>query len=245
MGRIVLEDEGNSPLGRMPVSGRVVTLPLVSQRAEDVVTRAGGDRTLLGLALLGAGGVWLVGEMGLFHVAGRTLESVALVCIGAGLIITRRSGRRIWPVLVGGILAVSLLGSSATTTFRSRFGTGFGAHSFAPKTLGAVQSRYQTGFGSLTLDLSQVSFPDTGRTIHVDVGFGRMQVIVPDHLLLRVNATGLAGSVSVFGGHHGGGLGVDESYQDPLWTTDHTTPRLTLDLNVAGGAVSVERAPPS
>ena len=240
MSRLLLEDDGNSPLGRMPGPGRVVTLPLVSQRAEDVVTRAGGDRTLLGLALLGAGGVWLVGEMGPFHVAGRTLESVALVCIGAGLIVTRRSGGRVWPILVGGILAISLLGNSATANFRNRFGSDIGARTIVPTVL-PPKASYRTALGALTLDLTQASFPAGVRqTVRVDVGLGAMRIIVPPSVELWVGAAETVGEVTVLGHRLGGGFGLDESYHDPGWYSDGSAPHLTLQLSGTGGAVRVE-----
>src|SRR6185437_12928086 len=125
---------------------------------------------------------------------------VALVCIGAGLIVTRRTGRRRWPILVGGILALSLLGNSASANFRNRFGSSFGPHSFAPTDPSQVRDTYQTGFGSFTLDLSQVSFPPTPqRTITVTVGFGSLRVIVPPNVALRVDANDSAGAVRVLG----------------------------------------------
>jgi hypothetical protein len=214
----------------------------VSREADEVVTRSGGDRSMLGMALLAAGTLWLLGELGLFHVAGRTLASVALVCIGAGLILTRRTGRRRWPILVGGILALSLLGNSASANFRSRYGGGFGSHTWVPTTAADVQTTYRTGFGSATLDLSQVQFsPDARRSVTVSVGFGSLHVVVPPGIALWVDANDSAGAVRVLGQSLGSGLRVNRTYTSRGWS-QNGVPHLTLVLDVEGGSISVEQA---
>lgn len=197
---------------------------------------------MLGMALLAAGTLWLLGELGLFHVAGRTLASVALVCIGIGLLVTRRTGRRRWPIVIGGILALSLLGNSASANFRSRFGGGFGSHTWVPTTPADVHGEYQTGFGSATLDMSQVQFaPDAHRTVTVNVGFGSLRIVVPAGIALRVDANDSAGAVRVLGHSLGSGFGVNRSYSSPSWSQG-SIPHLVLVLNVEGGSINVEQA---
>lgn len=213
----------------------------MSLPAEEVVARRGGDRTLLGLALLAAGGLWLFDEAGVFHVTGRTMASAALVCIGAGLILKRRSSRRVWPIIVGGILALSLLGSSATSNFRQRYGGSFGSDSPSPTTVKGVLSDYRTGFGTLNLDLTGVPLtPIWHKTVHVDVGFGTARITVPDGLVLRVNASTSAGSVRILDGRSAGGVGVSRSYTDPGWD-DQSKPHLTLDVSVEAGQITIAR----
>lgn len=214
----------------------------MSREADEAVTRSGGDRSMLGMALLAAGTLWLLGELGLFHVAGRTLASVALVCIGAGLIVTRRTGRRRWPILVGGILALSLLGNTASANFRARFGGGFGARTWVPTRPADVRATYQTGFGAATLDMGKVVFaPDAHRSVTVNVGFGALHVIVPAGVALQVDANDSAGAVRVLDRSLGSGLGVSRTYTSPSWTEDGL-PHLMLVLNVEGGAINVEQA---
>ena len=205
-----------------------------------MVTRSGGDRSLLGMALLAAGTLWLLGEVGLFHVAGRTLASVALVCIGVGLIATRRTGRRRWPILVGGILALSLLGNTASANFRSRFGSSFGSRTWVPTRPADVRPVYQTGFGSATLDLSAVQFaPDARKSVTVNVGFGSLHVIVPTGIALRVDANDSAGAVRVLGQSLGSGFGVNRTYTSSTWASGDVA-HLQLVLNVEGGAINVD-----
>ena len=204
------------------------------------MTRSGGDRSLLGMALLAAGTLWLLGELGLFHVAGRTLASVALVCIGAGLLVTRRTGRRRWPILVGGILALSLLGNTASANFRSEFGGGIGALKAAPVQLSQVHRTYETEFGALDLDLSRVTFPaGVSKSIQVRVGFGALHVRVPSGVAVRVKVHDSAGPVKVLGQDYGG-VDVNDTYQDRSWTTESVA-HLTLDVHVEAGPVNVER----
>ena len=215
----------------------------MSLPADEVVTRPGGDRSLLGLALLAAGGLWLVGEVGGVHVTGRTLASVALVCIGAGLILNHRRSRRVWPILIGGILALFLLGNSATTNFRARYGGAFGTESASPTAVDQLQGTYRTGFGSLNLDLTQVPLnTNWHKTVHVDVGFGSARITVPRSLRLRVNASDSAGRVQILDGRSAGGLGVTRNYQDPNWDATPPAPQLTLDVSVEAGAITIDRS---
>lgn len=194
------------------------------------------------MALLAAGTLWLLGELGLLHVAGRTLASVALVCIGAGLILTRRTGRRRWPILAGGILALSLLGNSASASFRSQFGGTIGPQTYRPAQPSQVQNKYETAAGALTLDLSRISFPSgSHRTVEASVGAGPLHVIVPADVALRVKAHDSAGPVTVLGRQLGAGLDENDEYEDPGW--DRTSRfRLTLDLHVGAGPIEVDRA---
>jgi hypothetical protein len=167
---------------------------------------------------------------------------VALVCIGVGLLVTRRTGRRRWPILVGGILALSLLGNTASANFRARFGGGFGSHTWVPTRPADVRAVYQTGFGSATLDLSQVQFAtDAHRSVTVNVGFGSLHVVIPAGVALRVDANDSAGAVRVLGRSLGSGLGVSRTYTSPSWGQEGVA-QLMLVLNVEGGAINVEQA---
>jgi hypothetical protein len=195
------------------------------------------------MALLAAGTLWLLGELGLFHVAGRTLASVALVCIGAGLIVTRRTGRRRWPILVGGILALSLLGNSASANFRSEFGGSFGPDPESPTQLNSIHAKYEVAAGPLTLDLRRIQFPPgLRRTVDASVGAGPLHVIVPPDVALRVHARDTAGPVTVLGHDLGSGFDESDNYQDPDWSGTNKF-RLTLDLHVGAGPINVERRP--
>ncbi|HEX5268417.1 MAG TPA: LiaF domain-containing protein [Acidimicrobiales bacterium] len=216
----------------------------MSRPAEDVVTRSGGDRSLLEMALLAAGTLWLLGELGLFHVAGRTLASVALVCIGAGLLVTRRTGRRRWPILVGGILALSLLGNSASANFRSEFGTSMGPDSETPTQLNGIHAKYEVAAGPLILDLSKIQFPPgSRRKVAASVGAGPLHVIVPSDVALRVYAHDTAGPVTVLGHDLGSGFDETGNYQDPDWSRTNKF-RLTLDLHVGAGPITVDHPVP-
>lgn len=227
----------------MSGGGPLVTLAPMSLPAEEVLTRRGGDRTLLGLALLAAGGLWLLDEAGVFDVTGRTMASAALVCIGAGLILKRRTSRRVWPIVVGGVLALSLLGNSASSSFRAKYGSNVGAHTLTPTSTADIHRIYRAGVGALTLDLTQVSFPDRwSKTVYVDVGLGAVRIVVPQNMQLRVSASDSIGAVTVVGHGLGSGFGIHGTYKDRDWTSDQTDPHLTLDLSVGGGAVTVDRA---
>jgi len=217
----------------------------MSPAAENVVARPRGDRTVLGLALMAAGLLWFFGQLGVLHVAGRTLAAAALVAIGVGLIATHRTGRRIWPILLGGFLTIGLLGHSAGTAINSRFGSSVGAQNFSPKTLKDLQSRYQVAAGAVHLDVTNVPFPPgSSNKVEIDVGTGAINITVPRGLALEVDAQDSVGAVNVFNHHLGAGFGVDQDYRTPDWASD-TVAHLRLVLHVGAGAVNVVNpAPP-
>ena len=211
----------------------------MSFRAENVVARPRGDRTVLGLALVAAGLVWFLGELRVLHVGGRALAAVALVAIGVGLIVTHRTGRKVWPILVGAVLTIGLLGHSATTAIRSRYGTSLGVQSFKPIKLSDLRTRYQVAAGAVNLDLSGTQFePGKTRDVEIDVGAGAVKVMVPPGLALDVKAEDSVGAVTVFGNHLGSGIGVDREYKSSNWSNT-SGPRLALDLRVGAGAATV------
>jgi len=212
----------------------------MSQATDNVVARPRGDHTVIGLALMAAGVLWFLGELGVLHVAGRTMAAAALVAIGAGLIVTHRSGRRIWPLLVGGVLTIGLLGHSAGTAIGTRYGTALGSQDYVPTALNDVRPVYRVAAGAVHLDLTRVVFPSgAGRSIEIDVAAGVVNVIVPTGTALDVKAQDSVGAVTVFGSHLGSGVGVNREYRSPDWAT-MTGPRLVLNVNVVAGAVNVQ-----
>src|SRR2546422_651179 len=59
--------------------------------------RRSGDGQLLGPLLLGFGVVALLRESGVFQVKWEAILAGLLVTLGVGLVLTARTGRRIWP----------------------------------------------------------------------------------------------------------------------------------------------------
>src|ERR1700736_1597554 len=75
--------------------------------------RRRSDRPLLGALLLAVGVVWLV-DVTAIHLNGETITSLLLMLLGLGMVFTSRRGGRAWPVLLGLLLTVALVGGAST-----------------------------------------------------------------------------------------------------------------------------------
>jgi predicted membrane protein len=106
-----------------------------------------------------------------------------------------------------------------------------------PATAAAVESRYEIGAGELILDLTDVSDPESldGRTIDMEAGAGRIEVVVPEGMNVTAHARAGLGDISLFGEHQDGG-GI-ELTQNQFGGID--APSLRLDLQVGLGEVDV------
>lgn len=149
------------------------------------------------LALVALG----VGILGVVDVAGAAVPAPAYPAlvvglIGTMLVVGSAYGR------AGGLIALGLVASLglAGVTAGSHWD---GEHiSRQPATAGDVESRYDFGAGELVLDLTSVSDPDSldGRTVHLEGGMGRIEVLVPDDWDVEASGrVGGPGAVDLFG----------------------------------------------
>ena len=193
------------------------------------------------MVLLFAGVVWFLSRTGTLHVAADTLLSILLICIGAGLLITRRSGRKFWPILLGGVVLFVLMGSSASTRIHWH-GPG-GEEVFAP-TSAAGLPRYQVPIGNLRLDLTGLDFTDQSTTAPVPVvakvGLGDLDVVVPTGVGVQVKYKDGFGDVNIEEQQVSHGT-ESSTWRSPGYETARK--RLNLDLEVGSGAINVTSAP--
>ena len=192
-----------------------------------------GDRGLLGMVLLFAGLVWFLSRSGMLHVAADTLLSILLICIGGGLLLTRRSGRRFWPILLGGIVLFVLMGSSASA--RIHWHGPSGVTHFAPTSADQLVD-YQVGAGDMRLDLTKLGFSGTTPVV-AKVGFGDLEVTVPKGVAIEVDYKDGLGNVNIEGQELSHGLGTGDTWRSPGYST--ATKRLKLDLEVGAGSIDV------
>ena len=109
-----------------------------------------------------------------------------------------------------------------------------------PSTAGGVSSTYSQAAGELVVDLSDVSNPEAldGRTVSVEVGAGRVEVIVPEGLdVVATGAVG-AGDVTVFdSGQDGLGVELGGRHDE-----DAELGTLRLDVQLGVGEIVVRTA---
>ncbi|NPC97553.1 PspC domain-containing protein [Nocardioides sp. zg-DK7169] len=149
-----------------------------------------------------------VGILGLIDAAGAPVPDSAYAALvtatcGVMLLVGAFFGR------TGGLIPVGLVAALVMG------GTAVGENltetdaQYRPLTSLEVESSYDMDAGDLVLDLTALEDPEAlaGRSIEIDGGVGRVEVIVPDDLRVEVTADVGIGSAEVFE-HDDGGLGI-------------------------------------
>jgi hypothetical protein len=155
-------------------------------------------RLLWGLALLGAGALWLLDTTDVTDVTYPTVLALAL--IGLGIVVpfvpAHQHGGIIGLGLVLTVLAFAtvVVGPAADPTLLRR---GAGDVSVAPATVDELGQRYEHGTGDLTVDLRRVVFPIGVTHTSVHLAAGELSVRLPDDPSVRVHASAGLGNVVV------------------------------------------------
>ncbi len=176
-----------------------------------------------------------VGVLGILDVAGlgvadAAYPALAVAITGVMLLVGSVYGRAGGLILLGLLTTVGLVGATAT----AKVDRDTDRHT--PTTAAAVDDSYDFNAGELVLDLSQVSDIEEldGRTIDIDGGIGRIEVIVPDDVdaVIRGHVGG-PGHVEAFGDEDGG---VDNRV-----TREHDggvgAPTITIDAELGVGEI--------
>ncbi|MCW2857936.1 MAG: PspC protein [Marmoricola sp.] len=191
----------------------------------------------LALIAIGLGTLGLI-DSGSTHVVPAAYPALAIAITGVMLLIGSYVGRPGGLILVGFVSCLAL----ALATVVGGFNLSGRSVDVAPASAIAVQPSYQATNGRIRLDLTQVSDPAglAGRTLHLTLHAGQIDVIVPRTINVDVNADfGFAGGIEV-PGYSGGG--VQDSVQRHLIGTSATTVApLTLDLHANVGQITVEQ----
>ena len=194
------------------------------------------QRSVLGaltwwVLLVAAGVMWLLDRTGSVHVGATTFFAVLLGIVGLGLVVGAFAGRSRGLVGLGIVLSVV----TATVAAVPSVGHGrTGTVTWTPASVSAVPSDgYQLAAGKATLDLSSTTL-DSGQEVHVQLGAGRMLVIVPSTARVVLDGTVGAGSVRGPDGRQDDGLGAS------LTGVYGTPTGPTLDLRLEQGVGSME-----
>ena len=165
----------------------------------------------------------------------------ALVVVGIGLVVAAVTGAgrgaRGGLVVLGVVLSVAAMVTS-TVDFPER--APVGDRTYRPLTAEAVQPRYDSGVGDLTVDLSAVDVTDLDDPIPVVVnsGVGDVEVIVPRAADVQVSVDNGLGEAEVFGDSSDNGFYPGSG--SASWTDDGIAEfRLTVESGI--GDVEVSR----
>jgi phage shock protein PspC (stress-responsive transcriptional regulator) len=167
-------------------------------------------------------------------VAASAYPAAALVTSGLMLVVGSFWGRP------GGLIALGLLSAAVTAGVTAGGEVDGGRIERTPTTASAVASDYDLDVGEIVLDLSRVADPTSldGRRIDLDVGIGRIEVVVPEGIDVTVLSDLGAGGSNVFGERNEVGSSTDTLSGAPA---DAAGTGLVLDVSVGLGDIDITR----
>jgi phage shock protein PspC (stress-responsive transcriptional regulator) len=197
-------------------------------------------RYTFAVALVVVGVAALMENAGTLDLSGIQYGGLVLATIGAGLLVGTFFGRSRLLILAGLVLlplmfATNLLGGWFGVPLRAGAGDRF----FSPATVQEVRNNYELTAGALNLDLTEMQWGSQPVEIRATVGFGEVNVLVPDGVDVDVEGRATVGAVSVFDEERAG-FGVRLVRDADLRPADSAL--LVLDLRTVAGQVEVARS---
>jgi predicted membrane protein len=190
------------------------------------------------LVVVGAG--WLLAALDITTVPWRALLAAILILIGVFLLATySQPGAPEGLFGAGFTIAVILaLLSTFSAAFSLPLSGGVGERDYHP-TIATLEGEYNLVAGQMTLDLSEVEFPEGETHLAVGVTFGRIDITgIADDVAVSVDGRATAGELGLFGSRWNG-VGVKESVADPGFPD--ASRRLAIEARVGFGQIEVHR----
>jgi phage shock protein PspC (stress-responsive transcriptional regulator) len=197
----------------------------------DVARRTGIALGILALTIIAAaGGFWG------FATGGGTATAIVVIVVGTALVIGAFTGGTRWLIVPALVLALSA-GAVAAADLDVRGGVG--ERIYRPATSNQLRSEYKLGIGHLRLDLRNTEFSPGTHRVHLKLGVGQAEVLVPDNVCVASTAHISAGQTSVFDHSTGG---ADHDWQDDR-TAPEGTPVLKVDADIGFGELRIAEQP--
>jgi hypothetical protein len=169
--------------------------------------------------------------------------AAGLGVLGLGLVVGTFAGRARWLIA----LALPLLLVTAIAAFfpaNVHFGGGIGERTWTPATPIAAAANHRLGFGTATLDLSDLVLP-SGSTanypVRASVGVGELLVTAPAGMRVNVIGTVGTGEIGIEGLPRKNGQNVRVSTELP-GAVPESAPTVDLIVDVTIGSLEVSRA---
>ncbi|MER8033691.1 PspC domain-containing protein [Streptomyces hydrogenans] len=229
--------------GEVPRPGSQWGPPRNAERPEPSVRRSpysiAGLINLLALAaaVTGTALTWESQPLGISLATGL---AAALGVFGLGLVVSSFLGRTGFGTIFQAVVTAALL--AGALALPTKITTDWTRQTWTPSTVAAVQPRYDLGAGVGTLDLSRLSVPE-GTTVSttVDVGAGKLEVVVPEDVVVRLHAQVGLGDVQLPGQAPDDiDIAPDRDETRTLNPPAGTDPAGTLDLSLEVGLGQVE-----
>jgi len=146
-------------------------------------------------------------------VAAAAYPALALLVIGAGLLLGTWYGRSRWLIALGVLAALALPPTIAADVLHpSEWGDGR-AQVVNITDVGAIRDRYDFRPGQAELDLTGATFTERTIRTRVDLPVGELKVFVPPTVDVVTTLDLGAGDATIFG-HHSSGLGISDQVED-------------------------------
>ena len=191
----------------------------------------------LGALLVIVGVVWLLRALDIPTPGLDVVLAAALLFTGVVLVIGARRGRQGGLISLGVVLTVALT-AIAAVDIGVDFEGGFGDRTERPSTIAELEDGYSHIFGSLTVDLRGVEFPEGRTDLDISTVFGSVVVRLPEDLGVRVEASAVFGSAEVFGSEISG-VADERTFTTPGYSS--ASRRLSIDLSTVFGSAEVRR----
>jgi len=216
-----------------PPAGRAERAGAYEERAGADNGRMGG--LILGLLLVLAGVVWLLQATDAVEVDWNVALAIALIGVGALLVLTLGSVARGSLVSLGVLLTLVLVVVSLVDI---NFDSSFGNRSEEPASVADLEDEYSHSFGSMTLDLRSLDLPQGTTEVKANTAFGSLEVLLPPGVPVRVEARTTFGSVDALE-REANGLRADRVVR----TEDYESAarRINLEVSATFGSVEVRR----
>lgn len=198
-----------------------------------------GRITVAAVLIIG-GAVALLDNFTALDVAPDRYAALAVIVVGAGLLVGSRFGRSRGLIALGVVLVIAMALAAVARTIPDIDGAG--ERVYQPETVAEVRDSYEFGIGSVTIDLTELRLePNDDLEIDGAVGIGELVVEVPPEATVVVDATVGGGTIQAFG-RESSGTGAELSHRR---AGDEGAPTITLDLTSGLGAVDVRDGAPA
>ena len=177
-----------------------------------------------------------MGTLGVIDLAGAAIvdsayPATALGVIGLMLVVGSFYGR------AGGLIALGLIAALCTAGATAAGEIDAGKIEVTPQVAASLDRSYRQTAGEIVIDLTEIADLDAldGRTLDLDVRFGRIHVLVPEGLNIDADAEIRgAGHTDLFG------VDRDDSNQETFETRSPDAPTLKIDAIVSFGEIEME-----
>jgi phage shock protein PspC (stress-responsive transcriptional regulator) len=205
----------------------------LARRRSDGTPRDTGRRLAIAAVVVVTAPILLVASFWAAAAGGGAVVAGLVIAAGAILLVGALSGGFRWLVLPAVLIAIPAgIVAAADLELKGEYGE----RRETPTSLAEIPAEYDFAAGKLELDLRQVEFSTSERTLNIDMGMGEALLLVPDDVCVITRAHLGAGYLRVHD-RHAGGFDVDS--RDSAVARLSNVPTLVVDADIGLGALQI------